>query len=284
MVGVAAIPAADGQEPVDDADVAEDAEAHYRMAIQLFGEGRYRESVQEFDRVLELHEDPVVHCNRAIPLIELGRLAEAHTSLAACRDGYPEGSQDRGEVAAELEALEVTLDAIRPATMEVIDDVIAAEAVETRPEDDGDDEDESDVAEPEEVVEPPAPAVEEPAVSDDETGLSWARITALVAGGVGLGMGGAAAVVDWQSADLVEEYRQESQGTSGTSAARHTELRDRIETRQRLFWGLAGGGAAAIVTGIGLWSWDALRTPDRRTSLSIGFDDAGPKAVWRLQF
>ena len=247
----------------DELEAMEAAEAHYQMAVQLYGQGRYRESVEEFDKVLELHDDPIVHCNRAVPLIEIGRLAEARTSLVACREGYPEESADYREVTAEIEALTVTLDVVEPRARDVAESVAGAD-------DDGDE------AQPV-VLEPP------PVDEADGGGASTVQMMGLVLLGTGIGLGGAAAVVDWRSADMVEEYRQQSLGGEGTSAQRHAELRGQIETRQRIFWGLAITGGAAATVGLGLSAWGLFRgSKDEGVSVDVGMDRL--MANWAVRF
>ncbi len=255
-----------GLEALDDdsLEAMEAAEAHYRMAVELYARGRYRESVEEFDRVLEFHDDPVVHCNRAVPLIELGRLVEGRESLVRCRDAYDAGSRDYQEIAADVEALTLTLEAVRPTARAVADEVGAAGSP---------DRDISDTP----VTPPPVAADPAPPT------MSGVQIAGLVLLGTGAGLGGAAAVVDWRSAGLVDEFRREAQGGDGTSAQRHQELRQQIEARQQIFWGLAATGAATAAVGLGLSAWGLFRKPGGG-GLSLDVSDQGVGAVWHVTF
>ena len=86
-------------------------------------------------------------------------------------------------------------------------------------------------------------------------------------GYVTLGIGGAllasAATVDWLSGDLREEFINESQGGPATSSERYDDLRDRVQTRQTVFWGLGASGAALAVAGVGMLVWDLAASPER---------------------
>lgn len=259
----------DGSDPeqaqADADDLREAAEEHYRMAVQFYGQGRYRESVEEFDRSLDLYDDPVVHCNRAVPLIKLEELRQARQSLLACRDGFDEDSEDRAQVDAQAEALRVIIESVRPTSVEIAREIAMGPAER-----------------PDETLDRAPPIyLPSPPVAQERT--NRVAVTGLIFLGAGAALGGAAAIVDFQSADMVAAYREESQGGEGTSAQRHDELRQQIETRQRIFWGLAGAGASTAVLGVGLLSWGLLRgSGDSGAYMHISGD--GLEAGWLLRF
>lgn len=229
---------AERAEPVGE---LERAEQHYRMAVQFYGQGRYRESVEEFDLAIGLQEDPVMHCNRAAPLIKLGELREARESLRRCRDGYAPGDSERAYVDAEVAALGLVLDRILPRSKEVVRGLI-----EGPPTVEGS----AEV----EFLAPADPGPRRRLSGRGVAGISLVGVGALGAAG--------AVVLDILSASMVEEFRRQSEGGPGTSAARHEELRLQIEQRQGLFWGLTLGSVAAVSLGAGLMIWDLARGDD----------------------
>ena len=249
-------------EEVEELEAIEAAEYYYRMAVQFYGQGRYRESVGEFDRALELHDDPVMHCNRAAPLIKLGELRAARRSLESCRDGYPAGSEDQAQVDAQAEALRVIAEIVRPQSMELAREIDRGPAP---------------------VVVAPPRVDPEPPVEARSTGRLGVAGLIILGGGAGLGT--AAAVIDVRSAAVVDEFMRQQQGGEGTSLAQYQEARREVEFRQRVFWSLAGTGLGLATVGLGLWSWDFFRSPGESASGGyFSIDTEGVNAGWRLQF
>ncbi len=252
---VATPAAAEEGDTDDDTTRVQLAEEHYRMAAELYGQGRYREALAEFDRSLELVDDPLVYCNRAVPLIKLGELREAHRSLVICQDAFPEGSEDRGFVEAEAEAVRVVLEVVRPGAMQTAAGM-AMGPVEVPPVE----------VEP---VERPGRAL---------------RVTGVVAMGVGAGLGVGAVVWDQSSAGLVEEFLQESQGGPGTSRERHQELAAEIEERQRIHRGLTVGAVAVGAIGAGLWGVGMVQGRRGRGEAAVTVGDGEVGVAMRLRF
>ncbi len=262
LVGGAAAEEMDlSAEEVEELEAIEAAEYYYRMAVQFYGQGRYRESVDEFARALELHDDPVMHCNRAAPLIKLEELRAARRSLERCRDGLPAGSDDQAQVDAQAEALRVIAEVVRPQSVELAREIDRG---------------------PLPVMVAP-PIDPEPPVEARSTGRLG--VTGLITFGVGAGLGTAAAVIDVRSAAVVDEFLRQQQGGEGTSEAQYQEARREVEFRQRVFWSLAGTGLGLATVGLGLWSWDFFRSPGEATSgVIFNVDTEGVKAGWRLLF
>lgn len=245
--------AAQSAEKADNLGAMERAEQHYRMAVQFYGQGRYRESVEEFDMAIALHDDPVMHCNRAVPLIRLGELREATQSLRLCRDSYAEEDPERAVVDAEVAALSLIIDIVSVRSLEMVGAIGSKERGERA------------------VVVAPTPQVE-PIKGRRVSGKGVAGM-ALIGAGALAGVG--AAVLDMVSAPMVEEFREQSRGGIGTSPGRHEELRLQIQQRQRLFWGLTGAGVAVASVGAGLIIWEltgAMKEDARAVSLQIGRD------------
>lgn len=240
------------EEDLPTAEEVELADEHYRMAVALFGQGRYRESVAEFDRALEILEDPLIHCNRAVPLIKLEELREAHRSLERCRDAYPEGSQERSEIAAEAAAVGLILEVVRPIAMEV-----AARSPER-------------VQIPDEVEGP-----------ERRQGPGWMVFSGAGLLGAGAALGAGALVWDLQSASVVEEFLIESEGGPGTSQERYEELYQEVAQRQQVFRILAISGASTALVGAGLLAAGILGRP---APLEAGLQEGGVQISVRLHF
>lgn len=237
----------------EDIGQAEQAEQHYRMAVQFYGQGRYRESVEEFDLAIELHDDPVMHCNRAVPLIKLGELREARQSLILCRDSYAAEDQERAEVDAEVLALGLIIDAVSSRSLEVVRSIQSRREAKAA------------------VVFAPVPEPEPD--SGRRVGAKGVVGMSLLGAGALAGVG--AAILDWMSGSMVDEFRDQSRGGPGTSAARHEELRGQIQQRQRLFLGLTGASVALSTIGATLVVWEltnVARSDGQGLSLQAGAD------------
>jgi hypothetical protein len=238
-------------------EAARVAEEHYRMATSLYGQGRYREAVEEFDRSLEWIDDPLVHCSRAVPLIRLGDLREAHRSMVNCEDAFPEGSLDRAEVVAQSEAVRVVIEHLRVQAIGVATQAVPVPLTDVAVEE-----------EPEEIGR-----------RRGSTGLLLAGAGGLVVAG---GLGGGAAIWDAGSAGLVDEFLRQSEGGEGTSAERHAELQAELEERQMVFRGLVLASAGMAVVGTGLLVAGLVARPRRENSgvaLEVDVDGRGALMV-----
>ncbi|TXD38105.1 hypothetical protein FRC98_04195 [Lujinxingia vulgaris] len=233
-----ALPAAAQQGGGDPHDAAQNAEVHYQIAMRLFNEGRYRESVEEFDQALALLDDPIFWCNRAVPLVKLAEMEQAGESLRRCRDGFEPQSADYAQVDAQLSGLTLVARRVEPAARSV------AQLAGQRP---------LEVA---------------PVMLDEvEEEGSGRRVAGWALAGAGVGLLASAWVIDLRSAPVVEELAEAS--AQGASRQRYDALRSEVALRQRVFWSLAGAGAAATLVGGGLLTWDLLEDDARPATLSL---------------
>lgn len=232
-----ALPAAAQQGGGDPHDAAQNAEVHYQIAMRLFNEGRYRESVDEFDRALALLDDPIFWCNRAVPLVKLAELEQAGESLRRCRDGFAPQSEDYAQVDAQLRGLTLVSREVEPQARGV------AQLAGRRPLE----------------LAPVAPAV-------DQEGAGR-RVAGWALAGAGVGLLASAWVIDLRSAPVVGELAEAS--AQGASRERYDALRSDVAYRQRVFWSLAGVGAAATLAGGGLLTWDLLEDDGQPATLSL---------------
>lgn len=193
----------------------QDAEGHYQSAVRLLGEGRYRESLQEFDAAIAITPNPIFYCNRAVALIQLKELDAALDSLQTCRDTFEGDDQALAQIDAQLKALSLLVREVRPnATKNAITIATLPRATNT-----------------------PAKG-------------GWsAADTGYIGLGIGAALLGSAATLDLLSADLVTDFKDAS---TGTDRARYDAARADLAQRQRIFWGLTIGGSVLAATGAGL--------------------------------
>jgi len=221
----------------DPHDSDQNAEVHYQIAMRLFNEGRYRESVEEFDRALSLLDDPIFWCNRAVPLMKLAEMEQARESLTHCRDGFELASEDYAQVDAQLAALTVAVRQVEPVARGV------AQIAGQRP------------------LEVAPVLVETPEEGGGRRVAGWALA------GAGVGLLASAWVIDLRSAGVVQELVSASE--EGASRQRYDALRSEVALRQRVVWSLAGAGAAATLVGGGLLTWDVMKREGRESTLSV---------------
>lgn len=217
------------------------------MAIELYGRGRYREAIEEFDKAIALSpQDPVLLCNRGVALLQIGEVSRARSDVSSCL----EKTQDPGQqavVGAQLAAMSSILDAVGPRARRV------ARAV-------------ADGAKPKDPI-------KDPVRPNPVPREGWGMFEfGLVAAGTGVTLMAGSAILDLASAGLVQEFKDASRG--GVPRARYDELRAEVETRRTIFYSLLASGAVltavgAGLTGFGWWSDQASVTP------SVGPDGAG---------
>lgn len=245
LVGLLASAPVHGQEeePVQDvARIEIAAEQFYQTAMQFYGQGRYREAVDAFDRSLALVNDPLVHCNRAVPLLRLDEIREARDSLRICRSSYPVASEDHHAIDAQIKVLTLVVDVVRPRSKEVAQTIAMGVA---RP------------AKSRVVVSPREPRL------SGVGGSGIALLSVAVVGGV------AAFVVDRQSVGLVEAFQTESLGGEGTSQARYDELAEEVRGRQILFYGVSAASIGLGVIGATMLGVDLFRVRRDRLELRV---------------
>lgn len=235
------------------------ADSHYDEAVRLFGEGRYSESAEEFGRAIESSDEPLIYCNRAIAYIKLQEWEAAESDLRTCRDRFEGSEQERAQIDAEYRGLKKSAQGVRPRAIGV------AESIAEPP---------TEAVEPE----PSAPAADSP----------W---DVELLGHLSLGTGAvfltAAGMLDYLSADLHDEFIAESGGGPDTSPQRYQELRGELQTRKRIFTGLAIGGTAFALTGISIltYSWFLAEPPETAAqSMSVSPRRGGGSVWWRLRF
>lgn len=255
-----ALPALAGENEKEPADKAGEADRHYGEAVRLFGEGRYREAIEEFDAAIALTQEPVFFCNRGIALIKLNEWEAALTDLRTCSETFRGAPDEVAQIDAQYKGLRAFVRGVRPRAVEVARD-IAAGSVTPK------------------VVE--VPKHESP----------W---NIELAGHLSLGTGAvlltAAVTLDYLSGDLRDDFVAESEGGPGTSQKRYYQLRDELETRQTVYTVLTASGATLAVTGASIlaYSWffsdDPAESRSTAGSVSVAPTDGGAALQLQLEF
>lgn len=239
---------------------AVEADRHYGEAVRLFGEGRYREAIEEFNKAIELAAEPVFFCNRGIALIKLNEWNAALSDLKTCRTTFEGSPAEVAQVDAQYKGLRAFVRAVRPHAVEVARDIAAGDI---------------------------APKVVE--VPSDQS--PW---NIELAGHLSLGTGAvlltAAVTLDYLSGDLRDDFVAESEGGTGTSPEQYRKLRDDLETRQDVFTALTISGTALAVTGASVlaYTWffedDPAEHSSTAGSVSLAPTDSGAALQLSLEF
>lgn len=206
---------------------AQRAESHYQLAVRLFGEGRYREALDEFDTAIALSPESIFFCNRAIVLLQLREAERALESLETCQRTHSGGREELADIDAQRAAVNVVVHHITSGARDTVSAMNAP------------------------VLVAPAP-----------TGWGMTETGFLLAG-IGAAALASAATLDFLSADLHADFVASSTAdvTATQSIAQRREqydaLRQRYVTRQRVWLGLTAVGALTAATGLTLvvWSW-----------------------------
>lgn len=194
-----------------------EAEQHYQTAVVLLSEGRYLEALAEFDAAIDLSPQAIFYCNRALVLVKLDETREAMQSLKNCRDLYEGDETELAQIDAQYLGLAAYEEIVRPHARTVARDIA------TGP------------------------------VGSNASEAPWNLSDfGLITMGVGAALLASAATVDLLSADLKQDFIDESKGGPETSRARYDELKADLGLRQNLFWGLGGAGAVLLVAGGGM--------------------------------
>ncbi|QDG53731.1 hypothetical protein FIV42_24200 [Persicimonas caeni] len=251
--------AQDGGATASDSDAIE-ADRHYGEAVRLFGEGRYREAIEEFNRAIELAEEPVFFCNRGIALIKLNEWNAALSDLKTCRTTFEGSPAEVAQIDAQYKGLRAFVRGVRPRAIEVARDIAAGDISPK-------------------VVEVPTPQ------------SPW---NVELAGHLSMGTGAVllttAVTLDYLSGDLRDDFVAESKGGTGTSPERYRQLRDELETRQNVFTALTISGAALAVTGASVlaytWFFDDSPAESSSTagSVSVAPTESGAALQLHLEF
>jgi tetratricopeptide (TPR) repeat protein len=199
----------------------EEAESHYLAAVRLFGEGRYREALDEFDEAIADSPESIFYCNRAVALIKLQEPEAALESLQTCQETHAGGEEELAEIDAQRQAVGVIVGNIRTGVLSTVSAINAPD--------------------------------EQPPIIQPRRG--WTRVeTGIVLAGVGVASLASAATLDFLSQDLKTDLESAStaplNGASiSTRQQEYDAVRKRYVTRQRIFIGLTAAGAAFTVTG-----------------------------------
>jgi len=218
-----------------------EAELRYQEAVRLFGEGRYRESLGAFDQAIELEPQSVFYCNRALVLLKLQETSLALVSMQKCRELFVGDTAELASIDAQVKGLEVYEFHLKPKTMTIARDIAAG------PLDRG--------------------------ISDS---TSWdVGDTGFVLLGISAALIASAATLDLLSADLKEDFVHESEGGPGTSIARYNDLKERLKTRQTIFYGLGLTGIGLGIAGGALLVYHYSSQPETIALPYIGPDGFG---------
>lgn len=196
------------------------ANVHYQTAVRLFGEGRYREALGEFNEAIAIRDEPVFHCNRALVLLKLSETEEAVHSLERCRDGFEGDEREFASIDAQLQGVSTFQYVLRSSAITVAQDIASGPIVGPTP-------------------------------RRSQSGWDLADFGYLTAG-VGGALLASALTLDLTSATLRDEFEAESRGGIGTSSRRHEDLRGQLKTRQTAFLVLGISGAVVTLTGISM--------------------------------
>jgi tetratricopeptide (TPR) repeat protein len=215
------------------ASSAQQAEDHYQSAAKLFGEGRYREALEEFDAAIAIAPEAIFFCNRAVVLIKLQEFDAALDSMRTCRDTFEGDPRELAQIDAQLNALTLYVRHLQRNA------AATATTIATRPK--------SAPGTP-----PPKPG--------------WgASDTGYLVLGVGAALLGSAATLDLLSADLVQDYRD---AATGPDPARYAQLKQDLSQRQRVFWGLTIGGSILAATGASIVLYNFISEDDTPQPIS----------------
>lgn len=191
-----------------------DAEAHYQTAVRLFGEGRYREALDEFDAAIALSPESIFYCNRAIVLIQLTEVEEALESLETCQRTFTGDPSELAAIDAQRQGVAQAVRTVRPTTFDTIS------------------------------------AMTTPVVIQEGSAGGWTRAST---GYVLLALGGAliasAATFDVLSAPVRNELDRLAAGPKGATEEEFEEALANYRSQQRIWLLLAGGGALTTLTG-----------------------------------
>ena len=191
-----------------------DAEARYQTAVRLFGEGRYREALDEFDAAIALTPESIFFCNRAIVLIQLTEVEAALESLETCQSTFTGEPGELAAIDAQRSAVDLVVRVVRPGTLDTVS------------------------------------AMTTPVVIQDPTGAGWTRAST---GYVLLAAGGAllasAATFDILSSSVRDTLDDMIANPRTVTEEQFRAQLNEYKSRQRIWLLLTGGGALATLTG-----------------------------------
>ena len=195
---------------------AQDAEAYYQQAIELFNEGQYQDALVSLDKAIAIAPDEAVfHCNRGAILLKLKDAAEALGALEVCLARYEGDEAEIAQIDAEVQALRRVVRLMEPSARRV-----AIQSAST----------------------PDAGAAPAPiSKSADTTPIIYAAWGFAGLAAVSLA---AAVIVDQGTLSRIDEFEEVAE--DGQDRQRYNALEDEINQRQLAV------GAMAAVSGIAL--------------------------------
>lgn len=226
---------------------AELANKHYAMAVQLYSQGRYRESTQEFDKAIALQPLPAFYCNRALPLLKLDEHKRAVESLRACRDTFDGADADRAKIDAQLLGVEAAALRVQAQARSQAQRIALGPATKVTPD-------------PNPIKRPPPSPSKVPYVF-------------IALGGASLASG---LTLDLLSSDLRDDFERESQGGAGTSPQRYESLRQDLKGRRTVFYALSGAGVLLTTVGVILLATGGEDAPPAKDKPPAGKPEATP--------
>ncbi len=211
---------------------AEQAEAFYLQALQLYNAGRYREALDSFDRAIELQPDPIFFCNRGAVLLKLKEHRDALAALQRCRrDLTPDDPEELHSIDAEVHALALNVEVVSPSARAIARRHADADALAANP----------------------------PNLDNDPVlhTLAWGT-----GGFAVLALGGALAV-DLLTLSVIDEY--EDAAAAGDDPKRYNDLQSVIQQRRVLIGSLLSVGLLSAATS-GLLFWLTHEEPGDHTA------------------
>lgn len=214
----------------------EQADMHYQSAMQMYSEGRYKESIAAFDSAIALVPESVFYCNRAAVHLELSDVDKALKDLRSCRAQFEGDAEDAAVIDAQTLGLEIGATRVARSARSRTDAVQRA------------------------ILE---------SNTEQNFGVrGWGLVTLAVGGGAIA----SAIIVDLLSSQLVEDFVRQSEGRNGTSVERFNELKSQVETRQVIFYTLAISGAVLTTAGLTMviFGGDSEEEPSAQIRFSPG--------------
>lgn len=185
------------------------AESRYQTAVRLFGEGRYREALDEFDAAIALSPESIFYCNRAIVLIQLREPQEALESLRICQQTFTGDEAELAQIDAQRAAVDVAVNVLRPGATSTVSAINAPQL--------------------------------------DDSAERWTRAnTGYLVLGLGGALFASAATLDLLSGDLKEALQT---AADGRSIEDYDVARDAYVARRRIWLGLTAAGAVFTLSG-----------------------------------
>ncbi len=263
LLGALAWPAlAQAQEPAQaETSAAED----YARGAQLYNEGRNREALEAFNSAIKKANEPVYLCNRAVVLITLEEYDRAIEDLRVCRDTYEMPEASRAQIDAQLKALELFEQTLRPRAR----DVAGLIANPPKQQDSG--------REPDGAITPPE--VTEPSTLTPRRSLGWVMFGLGTGALVGMG------AVEFVNRDAVARYKSVclGDGPQPEDLDMCRVSQDTLSNQRLLARTLLVSGSVLAITG-GVLLWSSRERSPSSSSLRLVPAAQGGKVLWTTRF